>query len=164
MSTATLENQLINFVYELKEGKKHICKLKRLNEELESSANLQEFWDISPDLFAVISPYGDLTAINDAWVETFGYSKQELLKKNWIELVDSEDMSKTVREIEDLKNNNITRLINRCVTKSGKSITLEWNMKKLENNKCYVIARVINPCRKEVVEKYCTEAGHGNNQ
>lgn len=159
MATAT-QDKLLSFVCELKEGKQRISKLKKLNEQLESKANLQEFWDISPDLFAVMTPCGYLVAVNDAWTQALGYTKQELLNKSWLDMISQDDLSKTYDAVKVLNKTDIVRFVNKCIRKDGSELLLEYSIKKIVDGRCYVIARVVDSAIIEAAEKYDAKVYH----
>ena len=59
-------------------------------------------WDMSPDMLAVASRNGHLTAVNPSWEKTLGYSPAELTSRPYLDFVHPDDIAKTVEEAEAL--------------------------------------------------------------
>ncbi|MCK4898420.1 MAG: PAS domain S-box protein, partial [Anaerolineales bacterium] len=98
-----------------------ITDRKRAEQELEDIFNL------SPDMVGVFTTEGKLLKVNPAWEEILGYKPNELLDSGWTDLVHPDDVGDTNKEVEkQLEGSSVVNFINRYKSKDGSYKTLEW--------------------------------------
>src|SRR3954447_897059 len=96
---------------------------RRLRAELEN----QRIFEMSPALLAVAGFDGYLRRFNPAF-EVFGYSREELLARPWIEFAhpdDRERMAEAAGELE--RGEPVVHLENRVVCRDGSLRWVEWS-------------------------------------
>ena len=129
-----------------KEGHANLGKIRKLTEKFESECgedDLIRFWNLSPDMFAIITTDGKLVMINDAWTKVLGWSKTELLTAPMFEFIHPNDIRPTREVIGHMTTNILLRFHNRYRKKSGGYVSLEWSSTQWHNDKCYAVARPI---------------------
>lgn len=104
----------------------------------------EEFFRANEELLCVITEDGNFKKINTAWTEILGYTEKEVISKNLKKFVHHEDLSKTLKEHEKLKEKGkISGFVNRFKTKDGNYIYLSWNAKGGKSGLYYYIAKVL---------------------
>ena len=101
------------------------------------------FFEFSLDLLGIAGLDGYFKRVNPAFEETLGYSSGELLARPFIEFVDPEDRTATMRELEGLRTGAQTAFFeNRCRRKDGTQVRLEWKaVPVVEEDLIYTTAR-----------------------
>ncbi|MCG9128954.1 PAS domain S-box protein [Candidatus Poribacteria bacterium] len=64
------------------------------------------FFQMSAEMFAIITFEGILIPLNPSWEDTLGYSLEELQSRSWIELIHSDDRPSVLSEINKLNDND----------------------------------------------------------
>lgn len=83
---------------------------------------------LSKDLLCLIDLDGYFIEVNNAWIETLGYSRDQVIGKQFIEFVHPEDIESTQSETNQyIKGNPKPSFVNRYRTHSGSYIYLEWS-------------------------------------
>lgn len=82
--------------------------LAKLNESLEQqvvekSQERDRIWRLSADLMLVAHFNGIISAVNPAWTRILGWSEEQLIAQQFLELVHPEDIKSTIAVITDLK-------------------------------------------------------------
>ncbi|MCB1232525.1 MAG: PAS domain-containing protein [Verrucomicrobiae bacterium] len=105
------------------------ARLRRAMEEArEASELLEQFFKVSIDLLCVAGMDGYFKRINPAFMETLGYTQEELLKRPFIEFVHADDVAGTYAAMEHLsEGESLIRFQNRYRNGSGKYLWLEWS-------------------------------------
>jgi PAS domain S-box-containing protein len=88
---------------------------------------IHRFFDLSPDLFAIVGFDGYLKRINPAWEHLLGYTAEELLSRPSIEFVHPDDrdrISLSRQRVRDAE--MIAKLEVRYICKDGSIKWLEW--------------------------------------
>lgn len=97
--------------------------------------NFEYFFNETTDLICIANLDGYFLKINPAFSNTLGYSESELITKKFINYVHSEDVEKTLNEMNNLREGiNTINFSNRYLRKDGSNIWLQWistiNLKK----------------------------------
>ncbi|RTL12738.1 MAG: response regulator [Flavobacteriaceae bacterium] len=128
-------------------------KIKQLETELayyKSKDTLQEnfdyFFNETTDLICIANLDGYFLKINPAFTNTLGYTESELISKKFINYVYSDDVEKTLNEINNLSEGiNSINFSNRYLRKDGSKIWLQWiSTINLETKIVFAIARDIS--------------------
>lgn len=109
-------------------------KIKQLESELAYykskdtlHQNFEYFFKESSDLICIANLEGYFLKTNKAFTNTLGYSEKELISKQFINYVHPDDVSKTIAELNNLREGiNTLNFSNRYLKKDGNSIWLEW--------------------------------------
>ncbi|HEY1253163.1 MAG TPA: PAS domain S-box protein [Terracidiphilus sp.] len=87
-----------------------ITQLKRSEQALrESEARASEIFEHAPVGMYVAEPKGGLTKVNDAFCRMLGYTEQELLAMNWLELCHPDDMATALQRKEQFWKEKVNR-------------------------------------------------------
>jgi PAS domain S-box-containing protein len=110
---------------------------------LESSMRI--FFNMSPDLFCIISNEGRFIALNPAWESTLGYSTKDLTGKRFIEIVHPDDVEITLKQVElQLQGNETINFINRYRCSDNSYKILEWKGHTGSDGNIYAVARDVS--------------------
>ncbi|MFH0735422.1 MAG: PAS domain-containing sensor histidine kinase [bacterium] len=120
-----------------------ITKLKQIQEKLE------KFFAVSLDLLCIANTNGEFLLLNDTWEKTIGFSKDELIGKNFIDFVHPDDVANTIEAINQLSNQlEVRSFVNRYLCKDGSYKVLDWNSKP-SGELIYAAARDITETKKQ---------------
>jgi PAS domain S-box-containing protein len=110
-----------------------------------------QFFSLSLDLFCIAGYDGYFKHINPPWVETLGYSRDELLSKPYLSFVHPEDREATAAQVEGLLREGVARtFVTRYLSKDGSYKWLLWNSVALEHDQLiYAIVRDITAQRRK---------------
>ncbi|MDX2301333.1 MAG: PAS domain S-box protein [Microscillaceae bacterium] len=98
-----------------------------ITELKQAKAQVDKFFALSVDLFAIAGFDGYFIKVNDAWKKIMGYSTEELLEKPYIEFIHPEDQASTIEAIEKHKEGpEALSLVNRYKHKDGTYRWLSW--------------------------------------
>ena len=138
-----------------KEVKDEFEKRKLIESELELLI------EISVDLIAKISANGDIKHINSNWSKNLGWSQEELLSMNMLDLVHEEYKDEYKKAMNDLKDDTGCIVI-KMICKDGSYKWTELNYKILRDEDEFIItAKDITDQRKQEHErKILQEAVH----
>ena len=107
-----------------------VTERQRAEQELrESKEALQDFLDTATDLVQSVTPDGRFAYVNRAWLQTLGYSREDVASLTVFDLVHPDHRARcqeTLRRVfagESVKNLEVV-----CVRKDGRPITLEGNI------------------------------------
>ena len=107
-----------------------VTERQRAEHELrESKEALQDFLDTATDLVQSVTPDGRFAYVNRAWLQTMGYSREDLASLTVFDLVHPDHRARcqeTLRRVvagESVKNLEVV-----CIRKDGRPITLEGNI------------------------------------
>ncbi|QRE75891.1 hybrid sensor histidine kinase/response regulator [Methylobacterium aquaticum] len=95
------------FFSDISERKRMEEALRVLNASLEAqvaqrTAERDQIWQASTDLFCIATPEGHLLSLNPAWTALLGWSEGELVGRSFLDLVHPEDRPLTVAAAEGL--------------------------------------------------------------
>ena len=102
---------------------------KLLEESLrEKKEELNQFFNVSLDLLCIANTEGYFLRLNPAWEKVLGYTREELMKKPFLEFVHPDDLDTTLKAISTLASQQeVFRFINRYRCRDGTHRWLEWN-------------------------------------
>jgi PAS domain S-box-containing protein len=92
----------------------------------------ERFFDLVPDLVAIVSVEGRFRRVNEQWTKTLGYTSSEMLMHPFMEFVHPDDVAMTEEEFgRQLKGVGVTGFVNRYLAKNGAYHWLEWSSSPL---------------------------------
>src|ERR1700761_1120243 len=113
---------------------------------------LEDLLDLSIDLICVAGIDGYFTRVNRAWTDYLGYSKEELLKRPWLELVHPDDRKATAQEAAKvLQGQKTLRFRNRVRSSKGEYRWVLWTAAADEHH------QVFYATGRDVTEQKCDE-------
>lgn len=128
---------------------------------LEIEEDLENIFNLSPDMVGIFTTKGKLLKVNPAWEQTLGYTQKEILKSGWAKLVHPDDIELTNETVtKQLKSRAAVNFVNRYKCKDGSYKTLEWQATVAKNGVVHATARDITEKKKaeetlkESEEKY----------
>ncbi len=134
-------------VRDITERKKAEAELKESEEELENIFNL------SPDMICVCTPEGKFLKVSPSCQRVLGYTQEEILKSGWTKLIHPDDVEPTYKEVaKQLKGASVANFVNRYKHKDGSYRIFEWHATPSINGIVYASARDITE-RKQAEEK-----------
>lgn len=160
---STKNQEIISYSEEMilmdEELKNKMKKLDDLNVELsEQKEYVYEIYNTSNTLIVIWNLDGSILDVNDYCLKLLGYTKEELIGKNWFDTmlpVDGKDtMDKVVEGLRE--NRQSTNIENEIVDKKGELITMLWNdsvMKTSKDGKTIVTSFGINITKEKEQEK-----------
>lgn len=105
---------------------------------------LQQFFELSLDLFCIAGTDGYFKRINFRFSDILGYSEAELLSQPFVNFVHPEDRERTITAIQQLDSGQlIHRCKNRYRTQHGSYRWLDWTSISTAEGKIYAVARDI---------------------
>ncbi|WP_296619237.1 PAS domain-containing sensor histidine kinase [Marivirga sp.] len=110
-----------------------------------SGFNYERYFELTPDLVCIAGYDGYFKKINQAVVNTLGYSFEELYASPIFNFIHPEDERVTsIHRQELIKSNRLHNFENRYITKSGKIIWLAWtSIPSDEDQTIFAIAKEI---------------------
>jgi PAS domain S-box-containing protein len=89
---------------------------------------LDQFFNISPDLLCIANTDGYFLRLNSAWERIFGYTREELLTKRFLSFVHPDDLDGTRQALSTLASQQeVFFFQNRYCCKDGTYRWLEWS-------------------------------------
>lgn len=99
-----------------------------ISQEKKQLEELNNFFELNPDLLCIADTEGNFIKTNNAWKTTFGYTKAELCNKKYLDLVHPDDIQATLNVMAELnEQNEVANFINRYLAKDGFYHWIEWN-------------------------------------
>jgi len=93
----------------------------------ERTADRNRLWTLSRDIMLVAGFDGVITAVNPAWTATFGWFEDELLSRNFLDLVHPDDLIETQKAAAALsQGTSFSRFDNRYRHKDGSYRNVTW--------------------------------------
>ena len=115
-----------------------------ITERVQAEEELQDIFNLSPDMLGVFTTAGKLIKVNLAWEKVLGYTQKELLDLDWTELVHPGDVEPTNKTVEkQLEGSSVVNFVNRYKCKDGSYKTLEWQATHAKEGIVIAIARDI---------------------
>ncbi|MDR5590556.1 PAS domain S-box protein [Christiangramia sp. SM2212] len=118
-------------------------------ERKRSQDQLNDFFQFSPNLIAVIGMDGFVKKINPSFVQKFGFSESEILSKPFTEFLHPDDLDKTYKAIEDISIQGSDFEL-RCLKKDGDYLWISWRFSRyfIEENVVFIYGTDITPLKK----------------
>jgi PAS domain S-box-containing protein len=92
-----------------------------------TDAERRQFFELSQDLLAVADFSGHFVELNPQWERVLGWTREELMRRPFIELVHPDDVATTLAEYARANAGDpVLRFTNRYRTKDGDYRWLEW--------------------------------------
>jgi PAS domain S-box-containing protein len=115
------------------------------NTSISPLRDIDGFFLNSLDLLCIISMEGYFQKLNTAWLDTLGYTDEELKARPFIEFVHPEDVPATLAEAEKLaQGQDVLNFENRYRSKDGSYIWFSWRITlSADRQLMYAIARDI---------------------
>jgi|GEM_PF-1160013 len=125
-----------------------------INEYKKTTEERNKLFNISADMFSIISFDGYFLHLNPAWSHTLGWSSEELSIKSLFEFLHDEDREKTEECFDELTNFKVgINFENRYLCKDGSYRWLSWNaVSDLDEEVVYSIARDITDDKRRSIE------------
>ncbi|MBS3913525.1 MAG: PAS domain S-box protein [Bacteroidetes bacterium] len=114
---------------------------------LDSSAEegrYKSLFEQATDAIMITDFTGNFLDVNSSLCKLFGYTKEQLLKMSVHELIDSSDLDARPIPFDRLMNGEQQFSERRMITKDGRIIHVEANVKKLNNEEILAIARDVS--------------------
>ncbi len=124
-----------------------------ITEKKRAEEDRDRFFSLSLDMLCTAGTDGYFKQLNPTWMDTLGYTKEELLSKPFIEFVHPDDRERTIKAAAQLsKGWEIVDFENRYVCKDGSYKWLSWKSISIpEDEVIYAVARNETE-RKEIEE------------
>ena len=122
-------------------------------ESKRSQEQLNDFYEYSPNLIAVIGMDGFMKKINPSFTEKFGFTQNEILTKPFTDFIHPEDLPKTYDAIENLSVGDVDFEI-RCKKKSGDYLWISWRFSRFfrKENVVFIYGTDITPLKNALSE------------
>jgi PAS domain S-box-containing protein len=127
----------------------------RLNgRRLRAEREAQRIFEMSPTLLAVAGFDGYLRRFNPAFA-VFGYSREELLARPWIEFAHPEDRERMLQAVASLeRGTDVVELENRIICSDGSLRWVQWNTRVVpEEGLFYAAGRDVTEGRRAAAEQ-----------
>jgi PAS domain S-box-containing protein len=143
--TAELQGANAMLEVQLNERKRAEEALRKKTEELDN------FFDIAPDLLCVANTDGYFLRLNLAWERTLGFTAPELIETRFLDFVHPEDVATTLEAIATLSaQQNIVDFVNRYRCRDGTYRWIEW--------RSVPSGRLIYAAARDITEQRAAEA------
>jgi len=122
-----------------------VLTFSSLKGKRKAERELEEFFDISQDLFCVSHTDGYFKRVNPAFAEVLGWNEKEMLANPYISFVHPDDIEPTLREVEQqvVSGRKVVDFTNRYRHKDGSWRMLSWKSVPLPGGFMYATARDI---------------------
>ncbi|MCX6119524.1 MAG: PAS domain-containing protein [Proteobacteria bacterium] len=95
---------------------------------LETSKELEQYFDLSPDLLIIAGFDATLKKVNGAFTSILGYSEGEIVGRVFLELIHPEDIASTLDAMSGLsRGEKVTNFENRYRCKDGRYRIMSWS-------------------------------------
>ncbi|HUX92720.1 MAG TPA: ATP-binding protein [Ignavibacteriaceae bacterium] len=106
--------------------------------------NLQSILDLTDAIFLVITKNGNVTLINKGGCDLLGYSREEIVGKNWVEnivpKVHQDKLKEYFQKLFGEEGEIVSNFENPVITKSGKEIFVYWRNSLIKDEKGNTVA------------------------
>jgi PAS domain S-box-containing protein len=126
----------------------------RRDRRLQAEREVERIFAMSPALLAVAGFDGYLKRFNPAF-EVFGYSRDELLSRPWVEFAHPDDRERMARSAEQLgRGVDVVELVNRVVCRDGSVRWVQWSTRVVpEEGLFYAAGRDVTETRRAAEEQ-----------
>ena len=131
-----------------------VVPFRRLDRRLRAEREAERIFEMSPALLAVAGFDGYLRRFNPAY-ELFGYSRDELLSRPWVEFAHPDDRERMMQAAASLEGGaNVVDLENRVVCRDGSLRWVQWSTRVVpEEGLFYAAGRDITEARRAAEEQ-----------
>ncbi|WP_133479482.1 sensor domain-containing protein [Cognatilysobacter segetis] len=113
-----------------------------VTEQHRARSERDAFFDLCPDLLAIVAPDGTFERVNAAWATALGWHSTDLRGRPFLEFVHPDDVARTVEEAERTCAGHPTpRFRNRYRVRRGGHRWLEWHSRTGDDGRIHAIAR-----------------------
>ncbi len=99
-----------------------------IHESKRANETINVFFEQPMNIHLIGSIQGEITKVNEGWLQTLGYSREDTLGKNIMDFIHPDDVESTINELKELENGKTTFYFeNRYKHKNGSYITLAWS-------------------------------------
>ena len=131
-------------------------ELANCKRELKAARQMEHrFFSESIDLLCFLDFNGYFKRLNPAWERTFGYSREELMSKPFIDFVHPDDRERTLNQNAAVRSGGQARSFeNRYMCKDGSFRWLRWNASPDAGEKViYSVARDVTETKRADAER-----------
>ncbi|GAA0845312.1 hypothetical protein GCM10009113_18290 [Marinobacter szutsaonensis] len=115
-------------------------ELRTTNETL--SRERDQFFALSPDMFCIVDLNSHFFELNETFVHTLGYTRDQLLGSSYMDLIHAEDHEKVIRAVQSLtEGHEVKDLLIRALDCEGNPHWLQINAILSADDLIYVVAR-----------------------
>lgn len=108
-----------------------------------------QFFSLSPDMFCIVDLNSHFFEVNNTFVETLGYTREQLLGTSYMDLLHSDDQDKVVEAVQTLTDGGeVQNLFVRALDTVGNEHWLQINAILSADDLIYVVARDITDALK----------------
>src|SRR5919199_2929134 len=131
-----------------------VVPFRRLDRRLRAEREAERIFEMSPALLAVAGFDGYLRRFNPAF-ELFGYSREEVLSRPWVEFAHPDDRERMMQAAALLEGGaNVVDLENRVVCRDGSLRWVQWSTRVVpEAGLFYAAGRDITEARRAAEEQ-----------
>jgi len=119
------------------------CAVRDLTDLRRAEQDLEQFFDLSPDLCSVAHVQGHIIRVNRQLQQLLGYTHEQLLSRPYLELVHPDDLPAARAAVQHLAaGQKLTELRLRLLDNNGQPHWTEWSARGVaEEGKIYAVAR-----------------------
>lgn len=108
-----------------------------------------QFFSLSPDMFCIVDLNTHFFETNNTFVETLGYSRDDLIGTSYMDIVHPEDHPQVIQAVQSLlEGHDVFELLIRAIDRTGKDHWLNINAILSAEELIYVVARDITEQRR----------------
>ena len=105
-----------------------VINARDITELKQAETDRQRIFELSLDMLSINTLEGQFVETNPAWSRTLGWSKTDLRKKKWLDLVIPDDLVSSTDVAERLsRGESVVGFENRCQCKDGNVKWLSWS-------------------------------------
>lgn len=121
-----------------------LLRLRELCDTLEvGERTLQNFFDRSPDLLAVVSVDGSFVQANPSWQKLLGWTEETLEEVPWLHLIHEDDQAAMREAIGHLVAHDLNRLVCRVRHADGHYRVTEFSATRWQGGLSNLIGRLV---------------------
>jgi PAS domain S-box-containing protein len=121
-----------------------LLRLRELCDTLEGHEGLlQSFFDLSPDLLAVISIDGFFLQVNQSWQKILGWTEETMEETPWLHLIHPEDQPAMREAVGHLVTHDLNGLVCRTRHADGHYRVVEFSATKWRGGTSNLIGRLV---------------------
>ena len=107
----------------------------------QKTKELDQFFNVSLDLLCIANTQGYFLRLNPAWEKCLGYTREELMARQFFDFVHPDDLERTLKAVSTLvSQQKVVQFENRYRSKDGTYRWLEWTSAPA-GNLIYAVAR-----------------------